>query len=384
MTLRPVGNTTALGSSVSNAGGSRWMSQRSLDLVEHGGRCVERLADDVPDLAQGDVADRHADAAAGVLHRGAAGQAVGGLEGHDADPAVADLLGDLTGDEDVGAVEADRPRDRGVDLGQGATGELDVDHRAGDGHDAAFLQAGVPDGALVGFSVTVIWWFSWCRRGSACGAGAGSVPRAGVVGGVELLGEGVGRDEVLEEQVLGAALVVAEGLGAADDLHDLGGDRVLAGPVHDAGELGLELLGVVGRRLHGPLAGGVLGRRGVEERREDAGLDVAGQDLVEDARSATARTRGRPRGRVGVAGVVGLDLERQEASDDGLLGARVDVAGVGEVDRGERARLEPLADGRGDPAGVLVGGLVGDAGEGGVDAVVAEAEVAARPSCPPR
>ena len=40
--------------------------------------------------------------------------------------------------------------------------------------------------------------------------------------------------------------VGAERLGAADDLHDLGGDRVLAGPVHDAAEVLDELLGVVG------------------------------------------------------------------------------------------------------------------------------------------
>ena len=71
-------------------------------------------------------------------------------------------------------------------------------------------------------------------------------------------------------------------LGAADDLHDLGGDGVLAGPVHDAREAADELLGVVGGRLHGPLAGGVLGGGGVEQGGVDAGLDVAGQQRLED------------------------------------------------------------------------------------------------------
>jgi hypothetical protein len=42
-------------------------------------------------------------------------------------------------------------------------------------------------------------------------------------------------------------------------------------------ELDDELLGVVGGGLHGPLAGGVLGGRGVEQRGVEAGLDVAGQ-----------------------------------------------------------------------------------------------------------
>ena len=45
-----------------------------------------------------------------------------------------------------------------------------------------------------------------------------------------------------------------------------------------------ELLGVVGGRLHGPLAGGVLRRRGVEQGGVDAGLDVAGQERLEDRR----------------------------------------------------------------------------------------------------
>ena len=36
--------------------------------------------------------------------------------------------------------------------------------------------------------------------------------------------------------VLTSVAAAAQGLGATDDLHDLGGDRLLAGAVHDAGQ----------------------------------------------------------------------------------------------------------------------------------------------------
>ena len=77
-------------------------------------------------------------------------------------------------------------------------------------------------------------------------------------------------------------LARAERLGAADDLHDLGGDRVLAGTVHGDAEVLDQLVGVVGGRLHRPLAEGVLGGRGVEQGGVDAGLDVARQQRLED------------------------------------------------------------------------------------------------------
>src|SRR5579875_554773 len=82
--------------------------------------------------------------------------------------------------------------------------------------------------------------------------------------------------------VAGAA--AAQGLGAADDLHDLGGDGILPGPVHDPGQAGHELVGVVGGRLHGPLAGRVLGRRGGEEGGQQLALQPAGQQPVEQLR----------------------------------------------------------------------------------------------------
>src|SRR5262249_50952284 len=67
---------------------------------------------------------------------------------------------------------------------------------------------------------------------------------------------------------------LAEGLGATDDLGDLGGDGVLAGAVHHAREADDELVGVVGRGLHRPLPGGGLRRRRALQRRGHARFGV--------------------------------------------------------------------------------------------------------------
>src|SRR3712207_5629309 len=72
-----------------------------------------------------------------------------------------------------------------------------------------------------------------------------------------------------------------EGVGAADDLADLLGDLRLAGLVGLPGEVLGQLLGVVGRGLHGAPAGGRLGGRGLQHRRVDPGGDVLGQQCVE-------------------------------------------------------------------------------------------------------
>ncbi len=58
MTLMPVSNSSAVGVSVSNAGGSRWISQRG-DGVDGGVvALVDRLAEHVEDAAERGVADR--------------------------------------------------------------------------------------------------------------------------------------------------------------------------------------------------------------------------------------------------------------------------------------------------------------------------------------
>ena len=177
----------------------------------------------------------------------------------------------------VVALELGVHLDGHVDLGQAVGRELDVDDRSGDRDDAAVLQV-LRTGGIGGHghgAAPVVWLLRssararrrdrrrglrWCRRGGLRGA-----------------------------------VRPAQGFGAADDLHDLGGDRVLAGAVHAPGEAGDEVFGVVGRGLHRPLPGGVLRRRGVEQRgvararRRSAGAGGRG------CPRATARTRTRPR-----------------------------------------------------------------------------------------
>ena len=106
-----------------------------LDLLA--GLGVEDLADDVEDLALGDVADGHRDRAAGVAHLLAADEAVGRLERDGADEVVAEVLGDL--ERDLGGLVVDRDRrlERVVDVGDRVVRELDVDDGAGDARDAA-------------------------------------------------------------------------------------------------------------------------------------------------------------------------------------------------------------------------------------------------------
>src|SRR5687767_7198118 len=65
-----------------------------------------------------------------------------------------------------------------------------------------------------------------------------------------------------------------ERVGAADDLGDLLRDLGLARVVAQAGVVGDELVGVVAGRLHRLLRRRVLRRRRLQERVEDAALDV--------------------------------------------------------------------------------------------------------------
>ena len=91
-------------------------------------------------MAEDGVAHGHRDAPAEVAYRRAAHQAVGLLHADAAHPAVADLLGHLGRHHERGPVQLDAELDGVVDLGQGGGWELHVDHRPGDGHDAAVLE----------------------------------------------------------------------------------------------------------------------------------------------------------------------------------------------------------------------------------------------------
>ena len=138
----------------------------------------------VEDVAEHAVADRHRDAAAGLRTGGAAAQAVGRLQADGPHAAVADLLGDLGGDDDRRCRSTlDRQLERGVDLGQRAARELDVDHRAGDGDDPAVLQLGlwfVGDGhRSSGSSMQSLRWsLATCRADRGARGSGSAVERA--------------------------------------------------------------------------------------------------------------------------------------------------------------------------------------------------------------
>ena len=155
MTLMPVSNICALGSSSSNGGASRWMSQRSSMPSVTSPLDVERLADHVPHVAERAVAHRHLDAVAGVAHDRAALQTVGRLQADDAHPAFTDLLRDLGRDGDRLALELDVHLERLVDLGQRVGRELGVDDRAVDRDDPTVLE-------LLSLAVPALRWQSFC------------------------------------------------------------------------------------------------------------------------------------------------------------------------------------------------------------------------------
>src|SRR5436190_3004764 len=187
--------------------------------------------------------------------------------------------------------------------------------------------------------------------------------------------------EVFAERLLRALLsVVAERLGATDDLGDLGGDGVLSGPVHHAREAHGELVGVVARGLHRPLAGGVLGSSRVEQRSEDARLDVPRQEPLQDLPRSGLELVGRARPfrltRTLVLVANDLAVQRHQRTDDDLLAPDRDEARIDDLHHVDAPVEERVAHGGGHAAGVLVRRLVAEAGEGGLHRQAAVAEVA--------
>src|SRR3954447_2386560 len=79
---------------------------------------------------------------------------------------------------------------------------------------------------------------------------------------------------------------VGERVDASDDLADFLGDAGLAGLVGNAGVLLDQLFGVVGRRLHRPLAGSELRGGRLEQGEEDPRLDVLRQQAVQHSLGA--------------------------------------------------------------------------------------------------
>jgi hypothetical protein len=159
-----------------------------------------------------------------------------------------------------------------------------------------------------------------------------------------------------------ALAVGVEGFGAADDLHDLGRDRVLTGPVHHPAQRLDQLLGVVGRGLHRPLTERVLGRCGVEQRCVHTGFDVAREQRVEDRLRvglevvvAAGVTTG-----LAVATLDRLGRSAARAAAARPPGCRRDEPGVDELDAVDLAGGEQLDDVLADRSGVLVARLVGE------------------------
>src|SRR6478752_3445927 len=128
--------------------------------------------------------------------------------------------------------------------------------------------------------------------------------------------------------------------GAADDFADLLGDLGLTSLVRQAGVLLDELLGVVRGRLHRPLAGGELGRGGLEHAVEQPGVDVLRQQGVEHLLGAGLE-RVQRQEVVGIRALLALDhLERQQPDDLGLLGHHRDEPAEDDVHLVDPALLD--------------------------------------------
>ena len=132
----------------------------------------------------------------------------------------------------------------------------------------------------------------------------------------------------------------------------------------------------------------MLAGRGVEQRGVDAGLDVAGQQGVEDrARIGLELEVGRDACGVDALAVAagdGLAVERHQRTLDDFLRTGGDEAGVDELDPVDlAAHVNMLHDALADLLGVLVRGVVAEAAVGGADACSRGSGSSPRP-CDPR
>src|ERR1039458_8522715 len=113
-----------------------------------------------------------------------------------------------------------------------------------------------PVTVIVAPSMTMSTSTAWLISGNECGGNSTSTT-----------GPAIATTRPVSKVVFSGAMVIcfslsrAERFGAAHDFHDFGGDRVLAGPVHDATEVLSEFVGVVGGRRHRSLLTDVKGGR---------------------------------------------------------------------------------------------------------------------------
>src|SRR4051795_981348 len=181
-------------------------------------------------------------------------------------------------------------------------------------------------------------------------------------------------------RLLAGSVGVGERVHATDDLADLLGDARLPGLVGDAGVLLDELLGVVRRGLHRLLPSGELGGRGLEQREEDAALDVLGQQRVQHLLGRGLELVERE-GLFGGMTIVGLDdLQRQHPYVVRLLHQHRPELGVDQVHLVDVLGLALVGGERVDQRltdllGVLVARLVGEARPALHDVTATEPEV---------
>lgn len=98
---------------------------------------VQRLAENVEDVALDAVADGHGDGRTGVPHSGAADEAVGCLQGDGANEVVTQVLGSLERNGFRLAVESDLSGQSVVNRGDCVSREFDVDNRTNNTGNAA-------------------------------------------------------------------------------------------------------------------------------------------------------------------------------------------------------------------------------------------------------
>ena len=144
MTLMPVSNASIFDRLVDEL--RRRAVDRQVLVRLDRAALVDGIADDVEDAAEHFVADRHHDRRLGVDDLHAAHEAVGRVHGDGAHRVLAEVLRDLDGEiarrvvlVDVGVLDLER----GVDLGQLARAELDVDDRSDDLRDLALVARAV-------------------------------------------------------------------------------------------------------------------------------------------------------------------------------------------------------------------------------------------------
>src|SRR6476646_3465975 len=165
--------------------------------------------------------------------------------------------------------------------------------------------------------------------------------------------------------LFGRSVGVGQGVHATDDLADFLGDARLPGLVGDTGVLLDQLFGVVSRRLHGPLARGQLRGRRLEQREEDAALDVLGEQGVQHLGRRRLELVERQHLVLRRPLVALDDLHRQHPHVVRLLHQhraelRVEQVDVVDVARGVLVGDEGLDQRLADLLGVLVAGLVGE------------------------